>query len=336
MIALFAAASAERLDSVCGQDPGWVCRQLLDHTGNDTVAEIGDWLAGPLARILVIVALAFIAARLARRFVSHAVRGMTSGGRQINELRRRAPDALVDTPEENLRAEQRTQALSGVLRSVVSFTVFTIAAFMILGELGIDLAPLLAGAGILGIALGFGSQTLIKDFLSGLFIIIEDQFGVGDIVDLEGTRGTVEVVSLRTTRLRAVDGTVWTVPNGEVRFVGNMSKHWSRALLDIVVGYGTSIDKARQVIKRVADELWHEDPHILEEPEVWGVESLGSAGVTIRLVIKTTPSEQYGISRVLRERIKDAFDAEGIEMPFPQQAFWPPAEPPAKRGRSHP
>ena len=175
----------------------------------------------------------------------------------MGALRRRTPNALLETDEISLRAEQRINALTSVLRSVATAVIFAIAGFMILGELGLNLAPLLAGAGIVGIALGFGAQSLVKDFLSGMFILVEDQFGVGDIVDLDQqTSGTVEAVSLRTTRLRSVDGTVWHVPNGDIRRVGNKSQHWSRALLDIEVAYDTDIDHASAVIKRVADELW--------------------------------------------------------------------------------
>ena len=173
------------------------------------------------------------------------------------------------------------------------------------------------------VALGFGSQSLVKDFLSGVFILVEDQFGVGDIVDLDGqTSGVVDAVSLRTTRLRAVDGTLWHVPNGEIRRVGNKSQHWSRALIDIEVAYDTDLDHAEAVIAKVADEIATGDADVIEQPEVWGVEQLGANGIVIRLVVKTRPSEQFRVSRELRRRIKAAFDAEGIEIPFPQQTVW--------------
>lgn len=201
--------------------------------------------------------------------------------------------------------------------------IFTVATFLVLDEFGVNLAPLLAGAGVLGIALGFGAQALVRDFLAGIFIITEDQFGVGDIITIDQeVGGTVEAMSLRTTRLRAVDGTVWHIPNGEIRRVGNQSQHWSRALLDIKVAYDTPIDLAEAVIKRVADEFAAVEDDILDEPTVWGVEALEASGIVIRLVLKTTPSEQWRISRELRRRIKDAFDAEGIEIPFPQQTTW--------------
>ena len=186
--------------------------------------------------------------------------------------------------------------------------MWSIAIITILGELGINLGPLIAGAGIAGIALGFGAQSLVKDFLAGIFIIVEDQYGVGDIIDvgeLSNTpvSGTVESVSLRSTKLRSVNGTVWHVPNGTVLRVGNMSQQWARALLDVSVAYGSDLDLAQAEIKRVADELWH-DPawagQVLEEPEVWGVEDLAPDGVTIRLVVKTQPAEQFKVLRELR------------------------------------
>ncbi|MCW3013681.1 MAG: Potassium efflux system KefA protein / Small-conductance mechanosensitive channel, partial [Solirubrobacterales bacterium] len=237
--------------------------------------------------------------------------------------RRPAAAMLAATQETSLRTEQRIDALSSVLRSVVSFVVFATAVFMMLGEIGIDLRPLLAGAGILGLAIGFGAQSLVKDFLSGMFILVEDQFGVGDIIELDAdAQGTVEMVSLRTTRLRAVDGTVWHVPNGQIAKVGNKSQLWSRSLLDVNVAYNTDIELAKEVIKSAADAVWKEHDSVLEEPDIWGVEALDASGVTIRLVVKTTPAEQWRVSRVLRERIKGAFDEAGIEIPFPQQTVW--------------
>jgi small-conductance mechanosensitive channel len=290
----------------------------------DTDKVVEFLLGSPLA-IVVIVVMAMVVSRVARRAIKRTLRGLHSGGvrERLSAVRRRTPEALLETEEISIRATQRIEALASVLRSVVSFVVWLVAGLLVLGELGFDLAPLLAGAGILGVAIGFGSQSLVKDFLSGFFILVEDQFGVGDIVDLEpGISGTVEAVSLRTTRLRSVDGTVWHVPNGEIRRVGNMSQHWSRALLDIDVAYDTDLAHARTVIKRVADELWSDGTDILEEPDLWGVESLGRHAVTLRLVVKTRPSRQWVVARELRERIKRAFDAEGIEIPFPQQTVW--------------
>lgn len=313
---VLADVAPERMRAVCGEDPVWVCRALLDATDNRTVAEVGGWVVGVPLRILAIMLVALVVNRIARRAVKRLLRGMASGTvrERLGAVRKVTPASLLETEEMSLRAEQRANALAGVLRSVVSFVIFAIAGFLVLDELGINLAPLLAGAGIVGVALGFGAQSLVRDFLSGMFILIEDQFGVGDIVALDSVRGTVETISLRTTQLRGVDGTVWHVPNGEIRRVGNMSKHWSRAVLDVEVAYGTDIDQARAVIKRVADAVWRERADVLEEPRVLGVETLGASSLTLRLVVKTRPSHQWETSRVLRERIKRAFDEEGIEL----------------------
>jgi small conductance mechanosensitive channel len=330
VLTLSAVVSAERVQDACGADPGLLCRKTLELTGDRTLAEAVDFIIGkPLAIIAIVVAAAFVA-RVLRRGVKRGLRTMQSGAVQerLGAVRRMTPDALLETREISVRAEQRIEALASVLGSVATFVVWAIASFMVLGQLGIELGPLLAGAGILGVAIGFGSQALVRDFLSGVFILIEDQFGVGDIVDIDGqTSGTVEAVSLRMTRLRGVDGTLWHVPNGEIRRVGNMSQHWSRALLDVEVAYDTDLDQAHAVIGDTAHELWRSDDAILEAPEVWGVEALGAHGMTIRLVVKTTPSEQYRVSRELRARLKAAFDAAGIEIPFPQQTVWHRADP---------
>jgi small-conductance mechanosensitive channel len=320
-----AAVSDSRVIDVCGDDPGFFCRKIYEGTENRSLAENADVLIGKPLTIIAILVGALIVNRIVGRAVKRTLRSLHSGTvrERLGAVRRRTPNALLDTEETSLRAEQRMTALTSVLRSVASFVIFLIAGFMILDVVGLNIAPLLAGAGIIGIALGFGAQSLVKDFLSGLFILVEDQFGVGDIVDLgQQTAGTVEAVSLRTTRLRSVDGTVWHVPNGEIRRVGNKSQHWSRALLDIDVAYDTDIEHAKQVIQAVADELWKEREDILEEPEVWGVESLGPNSVVIRLVVKTRPSDQYDVSRELRQRLKAAFEVEGIGIPFPQQMIW--------------
>jgi small conductance mechanosensitive channel len=331
-----AAVSERRLTSVCGNDPGLFCREVLNRTESRTLAEIADFVIGKSLTILAILIGAVVVNRVIGRTVKRTLQSLHSGAVRegLGAVRRRTPGALLETEVTSLRAEQRITALTSVLRSLVSFAIFAVAGLLILGEAGANLAPLLAGAGVLGIALGFGSQTLVKDFLSGLFILVEDQFGVGDIVDLDGqTAGTVEAVSLRTTRLRAVDGTVWHVPNGDIQRVGNKSQHWSRALLDIDISYDTDIDHAKAVIQRVANELWHEREDILEEPQVWGVESLGPHSVIIRLVVKTRPSDQYPVSRELRQRLKQAFDADGIEIPFQQQTVWNREDEPPPRER---
>jgi len=328
---LLAAVSVKDVERVCGDDPGWACRETLEAGGADNLAQAAGFFLGTPLTILAIVLGALLVNRVARRAVKRTLRGLHSGPvkERLGGLRRRTPAALLETEEISLRATQRIEALATVLRSIVTAVVWGVALLLILGEVGINLAPLLAGAGILGVALGFGSQALVRDFLTGMFILVEDQFGVGDIVDLDpGVTGTVEAVSLRTTRLRAVDGTVWHVPNGEIRRVGNLSQLWSRALLDVEVSHETDIEHASAIIKSVADGVWKEHDEVLEEPEVWGVENLGPTGVAIRLVVKTTPSDQWRIARELRKRIKVAFDREGIELP----TWW--GEPGSAAGQS--
>jgi small-conductance mechanosensitive channel len=286
--------------------------------------------------ILGILVGAVIVGRLARRLVNALVRrwGRSRARRAPGLMRRHAPASLLDTGElASARGTQRIEALAAALAGATMFLVWVVAVLLVLRVLGVRIGALLTGAGLVGVALGFGAQSLIKDFISGVFILVEDQFGVGDWVDLGAASGSVEAVTLRSTRLRSVDCTVWHVPNGQIQRAGNMSQHWSRALLDVQIALDSDIDRAREAMKRVADEMWREDGAIIEEPEVWGVQSLGPGGITIRLVAKTKPLEQWRVSRLLRERIKAEFDREGIEVPPPTP--WTAAALPAV-GDPHP
>ena len=223
------------------------------------------------------------------------------------------------------RRVQRARTMGSVLKSVVTIVLFTVFVLMTLSELGINIAPLLASAGIVGVALGFGSQSLVKDFLSGVFMIFEDQYGVGDVVDLGEAVGTIEAVSLRVTRLRDVNGTVWYVRNGEILRVGNMSQNWARTVIDVGVAYHEDLTRVRRILQEIAHGLWEDDEfkgQIIEEPEVWGVEALSPDSVTVRVTLKTAPLEQWNVAREMRERIKARFDYEGIEIPFPQRVVW--------------
>lgn len=283
-------------------------------------------------RILLIVVLAYILNRLSRRLVRRLIKSMEGEGvERLSKLRSRAP--LADTRPVNLaRATMRTETIGGVLRSVATFTIWVLAVLMILGEVGISLGPLIAGAGIVGVALGFGAQQLVQDFLSGIFMLLEDQYGLGDYIDVGEAEGTVEGISLRVTRLRDVYGVVWHVPNGEIRRVGNHSQQWARALLDIGIAYGSDVDRASEIMKREADRLAAEDRwrHLfLDKSELWGVQELGESQVTIRLVIRVAPLRQWEVMRELRRRIKYAFDDAGVEIPFPQRTVWHRGDQPA-------
>ena len=215
--------------------------------------------------------------------------------------------------------------MGSLLKSVITGVLIAIIGTMILSEIGVNIAPIIASAGILGLALGFGAQSLVKDFLSGIFMIFEDQYGVGDVVDVGEASGTVEAVSLRVTRLRDLNGTVWYVPNGEIVRVGNMSQNWSRAVVDVTVGYDEDLARAQDVLRDVAHDMWQDDDFrnlIIEEPEVTGVEVFNPDSVTLRVLVKTAPMEQWGVARQLRQRIKARFDYEGINIPLPQRVVW--------------
>ena len=273
-----------------------------------------DYAIEPTTALLILVA-AWVANRLVRRAIGRMVASM-SEDRGLAALR--APTALARTGEiPSLRRVQRAETVGALLKSMASFGIWTLAGLMALGTLGLDLGPLIAGAGIVGVAVGFGSQNLVRDFISGIFMLMEDQYGVGDVVDAGPATGTVEGVGLRTTRLRDVNGTLWHIPNGEIRRVGNRSQGWARALVDVEVAYSTDIDDTTRTIEQVANDLYadpHWAPRILETPEVWGVEELGPDGIRVRLVAKTRPLEQWKVARELRARLKVAFDQAGIEV----------------------
>ncbi|HZY29285.1 MAG TPA: mechanosensitive ion channel family protein [Jiangellaceae bacterium] len=317
----------EQVADACGDDPTWICRQVLESTDSEGWARASDVLVAKPAHILLIVVVAWVANRLLHRAIRRFTERVANPEAQerIQRLRRHTPDALQSHGPESLRSAARATTLSHLLRSATTVVVWTIAGVMILGELGVALGPLIAGAGIAGVALGFGAQSLVKDFISGTFMLIEDQYGVGDIIDAGEASGTVEAVSLRTTRLRDVNGTVWHIPNGNILRIGNMSQQWARALLDVSLATDTDVDHAQDVIKRVADSVWNDpDWHgeILEEPEVWGVERLGPDAIVIRLVVKTKPAEQFTVMRELRRRLLEAFAAEGVELPDPGRVVW--------------
>jgi len=280
-------------------------------------------LATTPARIALIVILALalrmLLNRAIRRLVTRAAEGTVPV--VLRPLHDRTRGRLLESsPLTSERRRQRADTIGSVLRSAVTVVIFTVAGAMVLAELSFNLGPVVASAGIVGVAVGFGAQNLIKDFLNGMFMILEDQYGVGDVIDAGEATGTVEAVGLRSTRLRDVHGTVWHIRNGEIVRVGNKSQGWARALLDIPVSWEADVAHVRSVIKAAADSVWQDDEwsdKVTEEPEVWGVEDLGAAGVVMRLVVKTAPLEQWGVARELRERVKAAFDREGILVGVP-------------------
>ena len=325
--AVDALLEISRSTEVCGTEPSWICERVLDWTGSEGFASASVWIVDKPLTVLIILVLAIIARRVVRRAIDHMVERIASDKKHAeeDEAARTAEEGRTWDPERTERSSQRATTLGTLFKSVATTIVWAVALMMLLGEFDVNLGPLIAGAGIVGVAVGFGAQSLVRDLLTGVFMLIEDQYGVGDVVDLGDAVGTVESVGLRTTRLRDISGTVWHVPNGAIARVGNMSQLWARVPLDLDVAYDTDLDRAMEIIKRVADDVWHEQGEnttVLEEPSVVGVQAFGADAVTIRVMVKTEPSEQWATARLLRKRVKDAFDSAGIEIPFPQRTVW--------------
>jgi moderate conductance mechanosensitive channel len=260
-------------------------------------------------RILAIIIGAVLVRSLLLLSVRRVIRGVIAG---MNGKAAQASGLIA-----NARVVQRSQTLGSVLSNFFTWTVVLVALSSILSELGVAVGALVAGAGILGAALGFGAQSLVRDLISGIFIVFEDQYGVGDSVDLGQATGVVESVGLRVTQVRDVSGVLWYVRNGEVVRVGNQSQGWSRVVLDIPLAYSAPIDKARELILKAANSL-ATDPAIAKqlmgEPEVWGIELLTGEQVVLRLVQQVGPSHADDIARELRARIKVSLDKNKIAL----------------------
>lgn len=225
-------------------------------------------------------------------------------------------------PGTNPRLVQRSTTLTHILRSTVRAIIAFAGVMMALSEIGINITPILASAGIAGLAVGFGAQSLVKDVITGFFILLEDQYGVGDIIEIDGKMGTVEKMNLRITQVRTLDGSLITIPNGTVSQVSNMSKEWARALVEVNVPLDTDIDRALAIMLEEGVKLREERPHLLiEAPEAPGVVNFAESAVTLRVMVKTAPLEQWAVGREWRRRIKAAFDREGIEIAVPHRVY---------------
>lgn len=275
----------------------------------------------------------FILWLIARRIVKGVTRSIEEGTPLNNRKARKAlakarikiPD--LQTTEARLEAERRRQragTIRAVLNSTISILAVTVIAVSVLSVLGVPVGPLVASAGIAGVALGFGAQSLVKDVIAGIFMLLEDQYGVGDVVDLGEAVGSVEEVGLRATRLRSIDGTVWYVPNGEIRRVGNMTRLWSRVMLEVRFSYDTDIDAARQaMLDAVASARADEDidKAILAEPEVPGIESFEFNAFMLRLMVQVNPATQWDVQRAIRRHMRAIFARRGLRLAVPDQAM---------------
>ncbi len=265
------------------------------------------WLLNHGIPIVLIVIVAWIARRVLNLAVSRFEKSLEQKG-------------LVPSEQ-----EKRAKTLSGIVSTTISVTIYVVAIMMIITECGVHIGPLLAGAGIAGVAIGFGAQSLVKDLISGFFILMEDQIRVGDVANVAGIGGLVEAINLRTTRLRDIEGKVHIIPNGSIEVATNFTRDWSRALVEIGVAYKENVDNVISVLQEVGEDL-RNDPAfkevILEPMTVQGLDSFGDSSVNIRVYFKTLPIKQWDVAREFRKRVKKAFDEKGIEIPFPHRTVY--------------
>ena len=256
--------------------------------------------AGKLFQVVVNVAVASLAAWLLGRFLGRTLR---SRGRIVRK--------------------QSARTIVTVLRSLVYYVFFFVALIMVLRVVGVDFSAIIAGAGVVGLAVGFGAQSLVRDFLAGFFLLFEDSINVDDFVVIGGVSGTVESIGLRRIQVRAFDGTLYTIPNGELATFGNKSRDYMRAIVNVDLAYEQDAERGMAVARRVADE-WRagQGGSVLDRPEVHGLLSFGESGLTIRIVARVKPGAQWAAERELRVRLKKAFDAVGVEVPFPRQVVY--------------
>jgi small-conductance mechanosensitive channel len=324
----FAAASVLSLTAdkgkaadYCRRPVSTACRLTwnISHNG-DVTRTYSNWIDTPLTVALKII-LSVVIALLLRRFVNRVITRITlrmAEGTMPERLRERTRTVFDGSPVLiSERRKQRAETMGSVLRSIASIIILGSAAITILRYLSLDVTPFLASASIIGVAVAFGAQNLVKDFLTGMFMLLEDQYGVGDVINVGSATGTVEAVTLRTTRLRDVNGVVWYVPNGEIKRVGNESQNWARVVLDVPVEYDADLDKVRTLLAETAgamaiDTPW--DEFMIEDPMVWGVQALSGEAVVVRVVCKTSPGKQADVARELRERVKKAFDSAGLNV----------------------
>jgi small-conductance mechanosensitive channel len=266
-----------------------------------------QWVIVNGFRIGVVIVIAYILVRLVRVLSS------------------KMPEKLSEREVLTEERKKRVDTLASIIQHTLTIVIMVLAGIIILGQVGINVGPILAGAGVLGLAVGFGAQNLVKDVITGFFILLENRMNVGDVIQAAGVAGLVESINLRTTILRDLEGKVHIIPNGEISVVTNLTKGWSRCVLDIGVAYKEDTDHVCEVLKKVGDDLFEEPEFrevILEPLEVLGVDAFADSQVTIKVMFKTKPIKQWMVAREFRRRVKKAFDAEGIEIPFPHMTVY--------------
>jgi small-conductance mechanosensitive channel len=310
----------DTLTGNCGGEPGIACRLAWDISHSSTATQVVKiYLAGPVSqagRIAFVIVLALFVRAVINRLINKITERAATTTLAVTPNGRAHREAAAVQMAGTERREQRARALGSILRSAVSVVVFGIAALTIMSILGFNLAPVLASTAVLGVALGFGAQNLIRDYLAGLLMLVEDHYGVGDTINAGVATGTVEAMTLLTTRLRDVNGVVWHIRNGTIESVGNESQGWSRAVIDYPVPYEEDLARIRALMEQAADGLYREGGWkelMLEKPEVWGAQGLSGKEVTMRLVAKTAPMRQLEVARELRARVKAALDEAGVQ-----------------------
>ena len=301
----------------CLADAGSWCRRVYSWTGMDWLARSADTLIGTGASVLAIALVAFLLRFVVNRVISHVAAGAGLPG-LLSLLRRRRGVSDADRIEAfgSARRAQRAKTVGSVVRSGATMLIFGMAFMMILSKFGVDLAPVLASAGVLGLAVGFGAQNLVKDFLSGIFMLLEDQYGVGDHVDLGDAVGEIERVGLRTTAVRDVSGMVWYVRNGTIERVGNGSQDHAVAVIDVPLALDTDTEKASKIVDAAARHVAGNGhaPDMLGAPEVLGLQEISASGMTLRLTARTRPGRQWAVQRAMTERVVRELRAEDVTL----------------------
>jgi small conductance mechanosensitive channel len=270
---------------------------------------------------LAFALLRFIAILIAAAIITKII------GRFVSELRTRIVEMMKRKrgAETTLELEKRAATIGGIIRKTAAIVIWALALAMSMREVGFDIAPILAGAGVVGLAVGFGAQNLVRDVITGLFMLVENQISVNDIAVINGTGGLVEEINLRTTVLRSLDGTVHVFPNGAITTLSNMTREFSYYVFDVGVAYKEDTDRVVEVLNEISEEMRQDEefrPLILEPLDVLGVDSFGDSAVVVKARLKTVASKQWQVGRAMNRRIKKRFDQEGIEIPFPHQSLY--------------
>lgn len=306
----------------------------LPHDVNDTLGDTVDqgkegwdlfwsWFLGAPLQIVIIIAASLVLLAIVRALINRVTESIAKEAPTGADKNGTAPRGVLaravplTNPLASVRRAQRARTIGSVLRSTANIVVLATMVLLVLDVLGVNIAPFIASAGIVGVALGFGAQSLVQDFLSGIFMLMEDQYGVGDTVDFGEVTGTVEEVQLRVTKVRDLEGTLWFVRNGEILRTGNMSQEWSRTLVEFPVPMSADVPQVREVLEAAAERIANDEElgaYVLEEPEVTGVESIARGRLVFRIRIKTQPAMQWEVARALRVAVRDDLTAAGVPL----------------------